>query len=132
MKQTKVLQILTILIAAVVVFVAAFFLGDKHGVENMSFKQVIPDQLGSAMKDDHFYSSYRENTLLVDGTVASVESSSNNSIASFKTTSSYSVSCDFGRLMPTIRTGDKIIVITEGATAVRQPSGVMLKNCVLP
>jgi hypothetical protein len=114
-----------------VVGAVSYFLGDKHGLEHMTIKHVEPTALAQAMKDDHFYTSYRENTLFIKGTVFSVTKSSNDLQVQFKTNSSYKAVCDFGNSQPVIRPGDSITALTEGGPAVRQPAGVLLKNCLL-
>ena len=112
--------------------VGMFFLGDKHGIETMTFRRVTPDQLATAMLDDHFYSSYRENTLLVSGTVSSVSRTNNDLVVTFKTTSSFKVLCDFGGSSSAIRPGDVITALSEGGSAKREISSVLLKDCLIP
>ena len=124
---------LALAVLFVVIFAAGmFFLGDKHGIESMTFRRVTPDQLASAMRDDHFYSSYRENTLLVRGTVSSVSDTNGDTIVAFKSGLAFKASCDFGGTKPAIRQGDTITVLSEAGVAERQPSGVLLKDCLLP
>ena len=112
--------------------VAAFFLGDKHGVESMSVKRITPDQAAAAMKGDYFYSNYRENTLLVSGSVFAVTTTSTDQVVTFKTGSAFKALCDFGSSAPAIHPGDTITALSEGGSAERQVSAVLLKNCVLP
>jgi hypothetical protein len=116
----------------IILAVGAFFLGDKHGIETMTFRRVTSDQLATAMHDDHFYSSYRENTLLVRGTVASISNTNGDSIVGFKSTLSFKAACDFGAMIPVVHQGETITVLSEAGVAERQPSGVLLKDCLIP
>jgi len=109
-----------------------FFLGDKQAVESLTIKRVTPKQLSAAMAGDHFYSDYRESTLLVTGTAASIRRSGNSAIVTFATGSSFKTLCDFASYTGEIQTGDIIKAISEGALAERQPSAVLLKNCTTP
>ncbi len=113
----------------VVLIVIAFFLGDKHGVEHMSFKHITTTQAAQAMKNDDFYSSYRENTLMISGKVTSVSHSGRSLIVGFKTDSSYGTACSFVNYSGTIRPGETINILSEGAVAERQPSTVLLHSC---
>ena len=128
MVRRRIIIIIALVVAAFVVAVALFFFGDEHAVSSMSIKQVTPDQLAAAMKEDHFYSDYRQNTLLIRGEVASVS----GSLLTFKTSSSYQAQCSLAISSRNIHKGDNITVISEGGTAARQPNGVLLKDCVIP
>ena len=132
MKQAKIIQLIVLAIVLLVVAAVAFFLGDKHAVQTMTIKRVTPDQAAVAMKGDYFYSNYRENTLLVSGTVSVVSKTSNDLIVTFKTSAAFETMCDFGNFTSAIRPGDTITALSEGGLAERQPSAVLLKNCVLP
>ena len=132
MKLSKNLQVLVLVIVVILIGSIAYFLGDKHGVESMSIKQVTPNQIAEAMKGDHFYRDYRENTLLVKGTVSSVKQNNNDLVVNFKSNSTFGAVCDFGSSSATIHQGDIITVISEAGSAERQPSAVLLKNCVFP
>jgi hypothetical protein len=115
-----------------VVGVGSFFLGDKHAVDSLTVKRVTPNQVSAAMTGDHFYSDYRESTLLVTGTASPITRSGSSAIVTFATGSSFKTRCDFASYTGGIRTGDSIKAISEGALAERQPSAVLLKNCTTP
>jgi hypothetical protein len=132
MKISKNMQLGGLGIIVIFAIVAAFFLGDQHGVENMTFRQVTPNQIAEAMKNDHFYSSYRENTLMITGTVLSVTKNNNDLLVGFKTDSAYGAFCDFGNAPLATRAGNVITAFAESGAARRQPSAVLLKNCIVP
>jgi hypothetical protein len=121
-----------VLLVLAVVGGGFFFLGDKQAVESLTIKRVTPKQLSAAMAGDHFYSDYRESTLLVTGTAASIRRSGNSAIVTFATGSSFKTLCEFASDTGEIRAGDSIKAISEGALAERQPSAVLLKNCTTP
>jgi hypothetical protein len=83
------------------------------------------------MKDDHFWQTYRENTLLVKGTVSSVSNPNGDVVIGLKTESSYKSFCDLGVSDHVFETGDQVTVMAESGPAERQPSAVLLKGCVL-
>lgn len=116
------------LVLLLVVGASAFFLGDKHALETMSVEHASPHDLAEAMRDDRFYSSYRERTLVVRGTVVSDA----GGMVGLQTDSSYSLICDLGAQPTNVRVGDTITVVAEGAVAERQPSGVLLRGCLIP
>ena len=126
-----------IITAALVLFLIIFggvlyFLGDKHGVESMTFKRTDPTPLANAMKNDNFYTSYRDNTLLVTGTTKSVSQTAKGIQVVFKTNSSYSVTCNFGSKNPGLRANQTVTVLAQGGSAERQPAGVLLTVCTIP
>ena len=132
MKQSNVLKALALVALVMVVYAGSFLLGDKHALQSMTIKRVTPTQIANAMKGDHFYSDYRENTVLVSGTVASAVRDGNGLTVIFKTSSSYQAVCHFDTYLATIRSGQTITVLSEAATADRQPAGVLLHSCIIP
>jgi hypothetical protein len=92
--------IIYLLVGVIVLIICSgvFSLGDKHGVESMAFRQVSPTELAEAMKYDHFYRSYRENTLLVSGVIVTLTQQGNELILGFKTSSTYQTLCDLGNV----------------------------------
>ena len=121
-------------LAVVLVGVCAvsLFLGDKYAVGRLSVKPVSPDQIATAMEQDEFFSSYREVTLVVRGTVSSVSNNGGALVVGLKTDGSFGVSCDLGNDSQRPVTGDTITVIAEGAKAEREASAVLLHDCVVP
>ena len=125
-----------VLTAAVVVVVigavaGAFFVGDGHALGALQIQQVTPDQMATAMHNDEFYSNYRESTLLVRGTVASIEANGGGATIEFKTSVTFTTSCQLSQYPTTVHAGDDVTAVTEGATAQRLTSGVSLSDCVL-
>jgi hypothetical protein len=116
----------------VLVGAAAFFLGDKHAAEAMSVKRASPNELAEAMKQDHFFSSYRESTLLVRGTVVSADHADGGGMVGLQTGSTYSLTCDLGHQPMSAHLVDAVTVLAEGSSAERQSSGVLLRGCTIP
>jgi len=88
--------------------------------------------LALAMQEDRFYSDYRNTTLIVQGSVASVNKAHNSAIVSFSTGIPTIVLCDLGSgAAPDIKAGAQLTVTAPAATAERQPSAVMLRKCIL-
>ena len=114
-----------------VVLVGSFFLGSKYALDHLAIRQVTPTQIASAMKDDHFWRSYRENTLLVSGVVSSVVHGGKSTVISLDTDSSYGVECSFTDIsrLPTV--GQTIRVLAVAEAAERLKAGVGLNNCIL-
>ena len=131
MNKLKSLKYPSLIFVAIIAGTGLFFLGSKYALDHLSFRQITPTQAANAMKDDHFWSSYRENTLLITGDVISVSKSSNNTVVGFKTDSSYGAECSFANFSGTITKGQTIKVITIANAAEREPAGVKLNNCLL-
>lgn len=115
-----------------ILLIGCFFLGSKYALDHLVIRQVTPTQIANAMKDDHFWVSYREDTLLISGTVISVTLSGNNTIVGFKTDSPYSAQCSFTNLNGVIGVGQTIKVLSVANAAERLKSGVQLNNCLTP
>jgi len=120
-----------IIIVACILLVISFFLGSKYALDNLAIRQVTPTQLASAMKDDHFWRSYREDTLVVSGKVSSVVHGGSSTVVEFATGSTYGVQCSFNNIshVPTVGQSIKVSTIANGA--MRLKSGVGLKDCLL-
>ncbi|HSX35681.1 MAG TPA: hypothetical protein VLH84_01975 [Patescibacteria group bacterium] len=117
-------------LAAIIVCFGFYFLGNKHGVESMSFKHVQASQLAAAMKGDHFYTDYRENTLIMVGQVLSVSQNSNVTQVAFATGSSEVTACALAKGVSVPTPGSVITILSEGAHASRLPNGVLLTGCI--
>ena len=118
-----------------VIFAAGFggfLLGDVHAVKGISLKRATPNELAEAMRQDSFFSDYRQSALLVTGTIASVTRGTDHLIVTFKTGSSYGASCDLGALRVAPGVGETLTVLTVGQAAERLPAGVRLHDCVIP
>lgn len=103
-----------------------FLLGDRYGVEHVTITQVTPHLLAEAMKGDHFYSDYRENTLLVTGRVGDLTQGSIGLV----TDSTYSLDCAVNGAIPKVTVGSTVRFVAEAAGAVRDAHGVTLTNCM--
>jgi len=132
MRSSRTLFLVGGIASLVVVGAAVFFLGGKHAVETMSIKRASANELAEAMKHDHFFSSYKENTLLVQGIVVSADPKSGGGMVSLRTGSTFSLTCDLGDQPMNVHIGDTVKVLAEGASAERQPSGVLLRGCTIP
>ena len=132
MKQAKFLKLTVAVLVVIFIGLGSFFLGDKHGVESMRIKRVTPTEIAQAMKDDHFWRTYRENTLLVTGTLSSVNKTAGDLVIGFKTDSTYGALCDLGNSNQVLHVGERISALGESGPAQRQPSAVLLKGCVIP
>lgn len=129
--RTKIIQLLAVLLVVIAVGIASYLLGNVHAVQTLTFKRITPTQAANAMKNDNFYANYRENTLLVTAVVSSISKDNNEVEATFKAASTFQTRCDFGNSGIAIRPGETITVLAEGGVAERQPSAVLLKNCLL-
>jgi len=110
--------------------VAGFYGGWRFSLSKLTIKTITPTQAANAMKNDNFYSNYNENTLEIHGVVASITDNNNDFVIGLTANSSYKTYCDLGRTPSNLQKGNRVTVLAEGPTAVRQPSAVMLKNCV--
>jgi hypothetical protein len=119
--------------AAVLAGVAglSFFAGDGFALGGLSVRRATPGQLAGAMQGDHFYSDYRENTLLVVGSVASVSGNGGAFTLEFATSGTFKALCEFQTGRPPVSVGDTITVVSEAYSAERRPSAVELTGCVL-
>lgn len=131
MDRAKIIKLVVVVLIVMAVGAVSFLFGDKHGVESMTIKRITPDQAASAMQGDHFYSDYRENTLMVSGTVSSISKNSNDSLVTFETGSPFKTRCDFGSTAAAVHRGETITILSEGGSAQRQASAVLLKGCIL-
>ncbi len=116
----------------IILLVGFFFLGSKYALDRLTIRNVTPTQAANAMKDDHFWVSYREDTLFITGPVTSVSHSGQGTLVNFRTDSSYGAQCSFTNFSGTITRGQTIKVATIANAAEREPSGVKLNNCVIP
>ena len=83
------------------------------------------------MKNDDFYSNFNENTLEIRGIVSSITDRNNDLVIGLATNSTYKAYCDLGHAPSNLQTGNRVTVLAEGPTAVRQPKAVLLKNCIV-
>lgn len=119
-----------LILILLIVLMGCFFIGSKYALDHLVVRQVTPNQLANAMKDDHFWVSYREDTLLVSGKVMSVTHTGNDTIIGFKTDTSYGAQCNFTNAQEPVLVGQTIKILSIANTAERLQSGVQLNNCL--
>jgi len=88
---------------------------------------VSADQIASAMQGDHFYSDYRNATLVVSGTVTAVTSDGGDTVLELATSIPTKVRCDIGTARTSIRVGAAVTVTSSDGERV--PSAVLLRDC---
>jgi hypothetical protein len=95
---------------------------------------VTADQVAQAMEADQFYATYGQTTLLIQGTVASVNQQPNHLILELATRVPTRVLCDLGNQAASAKVGDTITVVSANPErdVSRQASAVMIKNCSIP
>ena len=118
-------------IIILIVIALSFLLGSKYALNNLVIRQITPSQAAEAMKNDHFWSSYREDTLIISGTITSLSHSGADTSVNFKTDSTYGAECSFVNFRGKISKGQTIKVLTIASAAERQPASVKLNNCLL-
>jgi hypothetical protein len=99
-----------------------------------SVVQVTADQVAQAMDGDHFYATYGQTTLLIQGTVAAIDPQPGHFILTLATSGSTQVLCDLGNKAPTVKTGDSVTVRSADPEKdiARQDAGVLIRNCTVP
>jgi len=132
MRSRRLLWYAGLVLLLVAICAVSLFMGDKYAVDHLAIKSVSPDQIAGAMQQDDFFSNYRYDTLLVRGTVTSVRKTGNALVVGLKTDVAFAVSCDLGSYSQPVAMGDTISVMTEGASAEREASAVLLHDCVVP
>jgi hypothetical protein len=110
---------------------AGFLLGGNHWLGKLSVATVTPDQIATAMSNDDFWGTYRENTLIVNGSVASVTQQSGDTQIELTTSTIFKVYCDIGSAATSVKSGDPIKILAEAFPAKRLPSGVLLTGCTI-
>jgi hypothetical protein len=131
MSRVRVLVVIGALCVLAGVGGIGFFSGDRYALANLTVQETTPDQLAAAMQNDQFYSAYNEDTLVVRGLVASLTGDGSGAVLQFQTQSAFTTRCQFEHYPTTVHPGDTISVLTEGATAERLASAVLLRGCSL-
>jgi hypothetical protein len=132
MGKLKVIMLPVCIVVIVIMLLMGFyFLGDKYALDHLSVRQITPTQAANAMKNDHFWASYRENILVIHGSVNSITQSSDAALVRFKTNSTYSAVCSFTNPSVKISKGQNIQILTIAYAAQREPSGVKFHTCLL-
>lgn len=132
MKKPSLLNVCIVISLLVIAIAGSSIITWRHTLNRLTVRTVTPTAIAAAMKNDDFYGTYNENTLLVKGEVASVTKQQGDTIVYLRTNSTYSAACDLGATSVSLQKGMPLTVLAEAATAERQPHGVLLINCVLP
>ena len=82
------------------------------------------------MREDRFWYTYRENTLIFNGTVTSINQQAGKIVVGLYTADAYGVSCELARENTNLKVGITFKFEAETYQAERQPSGVLLHNCI--
>ncbi len=90
---------------------------------------VTAEQVARAMQQDEFYSDYRGATLLVQGTVSTVEQRNGETLIWLGTTIPTKVVCDVGKASTSAKAGDTLTAKAQAADAQRSTDAVLLKPC---
>jgi len=109
----------------------AFSYGENRALESLAIRQVSAKSVASAMRNDVFYSSYRENTLLVTGSIATITDQHSRQTIEFATSGHFKSLCHLTSRAPDLRVGERITIVTEAYAALRRPSAVLLNNCLV-
>lgn len=125
--------LLVIVMLGVVAFIGAltFYHGDSRALKNLTIRQVSAESAASAMRNDEFYSDYRENTLLVTGSIATISDHHSRPTIEFTTSGNFKSLCQLTSRQPALRVGERITIVTEAYSALRRPSAVLLNSCVV-
>jgi hypothetical protein len=111
---------------------ATFFFGDKYALDHLAIAVVSPDELGQAMKVDSFYSTYRNDTLVVMGKVSMIERKGGSFELVFDGYSNYQVHCLINSQSVQPILGSPVTLVAVASQAKRLPAGVLLQDCILP
>jgi len=117
-------------LAIFIVGAGSYWAGNLHARQSIGIEHVTASQLGDAMQQDNFFSSYGSAALLFKGMVYSIKTGNNVTLVTFATNRPFNVVCQFPANL-SVKTGQTISVIAPGGSAERQKSGVLLHNCSL-
>ena len=129
LKRKPVIITLTVLVLVLAGLIIAWQ-SALYTLNHMSFKNVTTTQMAAAMRKDEFWSSNRFNTLVFEGTVKSVSTASNKTTLAFVTKDSYGATCEVNNQGTQFKVGTTYKFAAETYQAERQPSGVLLHNCL--
>ena len=95
---------------------------------------VTADQVARAMQQDAFFANYGQSSLLIQGTVVSIDRRGNDLIVVLDSTVPTKVACDLGNRSSAVRVGETITVLSAnpGGDASRDAGMVLLRNCRIP
>jgi hypothetical protein len=111
--------------------VASWMLGRQHALTNLAFLDVSASAAARAMQDDHFYSDYGDKVLVVEGTVATVESAAGGPHVALRTDTAFGLTCTVSGPAggSQLSVGAVVSLVAIGGTAQREPSSVNLPDC---
>lgn len=132
MTKRRLLQSAGLVLIIIVVGLVAGFVGQQNALKNLSFKNVSAHQAAQAMKNDEFFSDYKENTLIIRGKVSSATKQGAGTKVGLETSSTYQLFCDLSNDSSNFKVGDNIVIEAIGGSAVRQSSAVLMPDCVSP
>lgn len=130
MSRNMKLLLVAAIAAMIILGFGSYWAGNLHARQNIGIERVTTAQLGDAMQQDNFFSSYGSAALLFNGTVASFKDGSNVTLVTFASSDSFNVICQFPS-HTSIKAGQTISVAAPGGSAERQKAGVLLHNCSL-
>lgn len=114
--------------AIIIVGVGSFWFGGLQAKQHVGIAHVNVAQLGDAMQQDDFYSTYGNVALLFSAKVATVTQGGQTTLVTFASAAPFHVSCQFPAAT-TLKTGQTVSVAAPGGSATRQKSGVLLHDC---
>jgi hypothetical protein len=96
--------------------------------------RLTADQVAQAMQQDAFFSTYGQNSLLIQGTVVSINRNGSDLIVILDSTVPTKVECDLGNHESAVHVGETITILSEnpGSDASRDAGMVLLRNCRIP
>jgi hypothetical protein len=125
--------LLILLLAGSYTLSACSLLRQQVATPTAQVVHVTADEIALAMQEDHFYSDYDPDALMVQGMVTDVRQVNKDYILEMATQIDTKVLCDFGSQAPNAKKGDSIEVFSPQASqAQRQPNAVLLVNCSIP
>jgi hypothetical protein len=119
------------LLAVGAVSVVAYVFGGQQTLSGLTVERVSPDQAATAMQNDSFFSVYNSATLVMNGTVVAVHTNGSGETLQLATRGPFQALVQLGQPDPSVRIGDTVTIVSEGAEAQRQSSAVLLAHCVL-
>ena len=130
--KNKVLLVLLAVILLVAGSLVVAWLSALYSLEHITFKDVTTTQLAAAMRKDEFWSDYRFNTLIFNGEVENISKQNGKTTVSLKTSDRYELNCEVNNVSSNLKVGNTYKFEAETYQAERQPSGVLLHNCINP
>jgi hypothetical protein len=86
------------------------------------------------MQRDEFFANYGHSSLLIQGTVVSIDRHGGDLIVVLDSTVPMKVECDLGNRESAVRVGETLTVLSENPSsdASRDAGMVLLRNCRIP